>query len=423
MRRLLVTVLVVGLIPVHLEAGQQVGGKIRVAVVDFEYGEVRESAAEVFGGEADVGQGIADLVAAELKKAGQFEVGSRGSLAVGSRLDYNSACALRSQLGVDVVITGGVLGFGKAEGEVAGVNVRVGRLAVGRIGRERSIALVALTAHVVGGEPCLPITSVASRATMEGSGTSLTGGVNLKVISAGGRMNLSDEEYQKTTIGKATTEAVAQLARELGGRYDEVKRALEAPKAAPPAAPAAPVAAEPIGPVGGPFVWGLYNFKGTEYFKYDAVVEEEGERRQGWYTLEASPVGEGRFRLTVAGQLGEESFRSTTTSAGQGIPLMQLAALGPAAVVLFSPMYGMLLGQEWALGNEWSFTSEGETVSFKVESECSYAGVQGLKGVWREGAQSRWEICASPQVALPLAVILQAEGGELYQFILVEYRP
>ncbi|GIW52978.1 MAG: hypothetical protein KatS3mg081_2333 [Gemmatimonadales bacterium] len=402
--------------PLYAQRGE---GKLRVAVADFEYDEVRESAREIFGGEADVGVGIADLVAEELKKKDRFEVVGRAALPPGSRLDYSAACNLLGELGVDVVITGGVAAFGKVEGEVAGVNVRVGRIGIGRIGREHTVGVVALAAQFVGGPACTPLAYAESRATAEGSGTSLTGGVDLKVISAGGRINMSGEQYRKTTIGKATVEAVGELVAELEGRYGEVRRALEA-AAQEPVAPAAPLVG--AGALGG--VWGLYQFKGTEYFKYDAEVEEEGERKTGWYTLEAQPAGEGRFRLTVAGLLGEDSFRTTTTtSPGQGIPFMQVAAMGPGAIVLFSPMYGMLLGHEWELGSEWSFTSEGETVSFKVEAECSHAGVRGLRGVWRENQEVRVDMCVSPEVALPLAVLLRDEGGEVYRMTLVEYRP
>lgn len=411
--------------------GQQGGEKLRVAIADFEYDQVQQSAEEIFGGEADVGVGIADLVAEELKRKGHFEVVGRATLARGSRLDYSAACNLRSELGADVVITGGVTAFGKLEGEVAGVSVRVGRLGIGRVGRRHTVGVVAIAVQVVGGSRCLPLAAAESRATAEGSGTSLTAGVDLKVISAGGRIDLSGEEYRKTTIGKATVEAVEQLVAELDARYDEVRRALDAAPEAPvapaaKAAPAVPVApAAPLVPTAAlPGVWGLYRFKGTEYFKYEAEVEEEGERKAGWYTLEARPAAEGRFRLTVAGELAGESFSSTTTtSPGQGVPLMQVAAMGPGAIVLFSPMYAMLIGHVWEVGNEWSFTSEGETVSFKVEADCSYAGVRGLRGVWRENHEVRAEICVSPEVALPLAVLLRDEGGEVYRMTLVEYRP
>lgn len=122
-------------------------------------------------------------------------------------------------------------------------------------------------------------------------------------------------------------------------------------------------------------MWGLYQFKGTEHFRYDAVMVEDNEKQQGWYTLDAKPGAGGNYQLSVAGQMGTDSFRSTTTVApGQGIPLMQVAAMGPGAIILFSPVYMMFGGQQWQVGNEWTFSQEGETASFKVESECSHAG-------------------------------------------------
>jgi hypothetical protein len=340
-----------------------------------------------------------------------------------------------ARLGVDVVVMGSVMGYGKQEGEGAGVNVRVGRIGLGRVGRTVSVAGVALSVQIVG-PAGTPLAMGAGHGEASGSGTSLLGDVKIAGIGVGGRVDLSGDDYRKSTIGKATLSAVSALAREIDANYDLVRGGLVT--AAPPAPVAvapAPVAPAPVGPtvplpamygapIAGPFVWGMYQFKGTEHFRYTALESGTEGRKEGWYTLDAQPAANGMFQLTVAGQLGTDSFRSSSTAApGQGIPMMQLAAMGPGALVLFSPMYMFFGGQQWQVGSEWSFTQNDESVSFKVESTCSHAGVSGLRGVWRSNNETRLDMCVSPNVALPLAVQMMGDDGETWQMTLVEFRP
>ncbi|HWP36693.1 MAG TPA: hypothetical protein VNL18_03980 [Gemmatimonadales bacterium] len=406
--------------------------KIRIAILDFDYEGVRGQVEEMFGSNVDIGQGIADLVAAELGKSSRYEVAPRESGPAGERADAGAAGQAVARLGVDVVVMGSVLGYGKAEGQEAGVNLRVGRVGIGGIGRQRSIAAVSLSIQVLGpgGQPLLV---AAGNGQATGSGTALLGNAKVGGLSVGGRVNLSGDDYRNSTIGQATTQAVADLAKGIESGYQSLLRGLTpaAPVAAPAPAPmpqpaptAAPVPAAYGAPIAGPFVWGMYQFKGTEHFRYTATQTDEDGKKDGWYTLDAAPAANGMFQLTVAGALGTDSFRSSSTvQPGQGIPMMQLAAMGPGALVLFSPMYMFFGGQQWSVGNEWTFTQDGETVSFKVESTCSYAGVSGLRGVWRQNNETRLDMCVSPNVALPLAVTMLDEDGESYQLTLVEFTP
>ena len=158
---------------------------------------------------------------------------------------------------------------------------------------------------------------------------------------------------------------------------------------------------------------------------YDAHMSEDGQKMDGWYTVETHPAGNGMFQLSVVGQLGTDSFRSTTTVApGQGVPMMQLAAMGPGGIILFSPMYMMFGGQQWQVGNEWSMSREGENASFKVQSTCSYAGVSGLRGVWRKDNAVVMDVCVSPNVGLPLSIMMAGDNGQdTQQMALVEFHP
>jgi hypothetical protein len=418
-------------------AAQQGGKKLRISVADFDFSNVRQSAEELFGGGADVGRALADLVSKQLPSCARYDVGPRGNLPEASRGDPTAASSLATTSGVDVVLTGNVLAYGKQEGQGPGVNLRVGRVGLGRLGRNVSVGFVSLSVQFVGPGGALSVVPVTAQGDASGSGTSLLGELDVAGLKAGGQLNLSGEEYSKSTLGQATTKALESLCQQVDAAYPQVAAAsAPAPVVAPPAAAPAPmapapaVAAAPLpgvygAPITGPFVWGLYQFKGTEHFKYDAVSVDGDERQQGWYTLDARPGTGGNYQLSVAGQMGTDSFRSTSSvSPGQGIPLMQVAAMGPGAIVLFSPVYMMFGGQQWQVGNEWSFNQEGESTSFKVESECSHAGVTGLRGVWRKNNAVMMDMCVSPNVALPLAVAMNDDDGKLaQQMTLVEFRP
>ncbi len=410
----------------------QLGGKkLRLSVADFDYQNVRQSAEELFGAGADVGKALADVVSQRLPSCARYDVAPRASLPEAGRSDPGAASQL-AQGGVDVVLTGNVLAYGKQEGQGPGVNLRVGRIGLGRVGKQVSVAFVNISVQFVGPGGTLAVTPVIAQGDATGSGTSLLGEVDVAGLKTGGQINLSGQEFSKTTLGKATTQTVESLCQQVDAMYDQVAAAsapapaVAAPAAAPvPAVPSVPLPAAYGAPITGPFVWGLYQFKGTEHFKYDAAMVDDGKKEPGWYTIDAKPGAGGNYQLTVAGQMGTDSFRSTTSVApGQGIPLMQVAAMGPGAIILFSPVYMMFGGQQWQVGNEWTFNQEGETASFKVESECSYAGVSGLRGVWRKNNMVMMDMCVSPNVALPLAVTMNDDDGKSsHQLTLVEFKP
>lgn len=415
-------------------AAQGVGKKLRMAVADFDFKNVRQSAEELFGAGADVGKALADVVSQQLPSCARYDVAPRADLPEASRSDPGAASQL-AQSGVDLVLTGNVLAYGKQEGQGPGVNLRVGRVGLGRLGKTVSVAFVSVSVQFVGPGGTLAVTPVIAQGDASGSGTSLLGELDVAGLKTGGQINLSGQEFSKTTLGKATTKAVESLCKQVDAMYDQVASAsapapaVAAPPpvapAAPPAVPSGPLPAAYGAPITGPFVWGLYQFKGTEHFKYDAAMTEDGKKEQGWYTLDAKPGAGGNYQLTVAGQVGTDSFRSTTTvTPGQGIPIMQIAAMGPGAIILFSPVYMMFGGQQWQVGNEWSFNQQGEQASFKVESECTYAGVSGLRGVWRKNNVVMMDMCVSPNVALPLAVMMNDEDGKSsHQMTLVEFKP
>jgi hypothetical protein len=84
----------------------------------------------------------------------------------------------------------------------------------------------------------------------------------------------------------------------------------------------------------------------------------------------------------------------------EGLSPTDMAHLGPAAIALCSQGYGggLFLGHPWAVGEGWSTSSGGQSVAYKVESVCQYAGVQGLRGVMRQNHKIVMDMCISPNV-------------------------
>jgi curli biogenesis system outer membrane secretion channel CsgG len=203
-----------------------------------------------------------------------------------------------------------------------------------------------------------------------------------------------------------------------------------APASSPPSGGS--VGARPAvyaGPVPGPFTWSGYSFRGTEHFRYEALVNVAGQSQSGFYELDASDAGGGRTQLRVQGQMGTHPYSSTIILApNEALSATQMAELGPAGVALFSPGYaGLLRGHPWVVGKDLSGSSGGDQSSgFKVESTCQYAGVQGLRGVMRQNDKIVMDLCVSPKVPLPLAVTMgygSGSTGYSYALRLTQIRP
>jgi len=176
------------------------------------------------------------------------------------------------------------------------------------------------------------------------------------------------------------------------------------------------------GPAAGPFTWTGYSFTGTEHFRYDAFANFGGQAQSGFYEVDATPAGNGRVQLRIQGRMGKDAFSMTTTLApNEAIPLAQMAKLGPTGIALFSDYEQMFTGHQWQVGEGWG----GRSFSFKTESTCQYAGVQGLRGVMRTN-QVVMDLCVSPNVGLPLAVTTAYGSGSTnfsYGLKLTQFRP
>ena len=214
-----------------------------------------------------------------------------------------------------------------------------------------------------------------------------------------------------------------------GGTPEQREAQRPAPAASP--APGGYVGAQPVvyaAPVSAPFTWSGYSFRGTEHFRYEALMNVGGHSQSGFYELDASDAGGGRIQLRVQGQMGRRPFSSTIIlGPNESLSATQMAQLGPAAIALFSPGYaGLFAGHPWVVGEGWSSSNGGQSSGFKVESTCQYAGVQGLRGVMRQNDQILMDLCIAPNVGLPLAATTgygSGPSGYSYAVTLTQFRP
>ena len=413
-----------------LAASPLAAQKKKIAVMDFDYSQVRSSVSDIFGSDVDVGKAIADLVYAALQKNGSYDLAPRQPTPAANRQNAGAAQTLAQQTGADVVVMGTVAAYGKQTGQTAGISIG----GIG-IGKKTTIAFVQLTTQLVTVAAAAPAAMAAGQGDAKGSGTSLLGNVNVAGLAANGEVNMSGGDYQKTIIGQATQKAVDDLTASVVSNAGSIASTKPAP--AMPSMPSAPtpttpsVASGPLPtayttPIAGPFMWVPYNFQGTEHFKYTVSMVENRVPTPGIYTLDASKNG-GNVQVNVVWSLGADHGSGTLIFA-PGQPMispMQLMSLGPAGVLLFNPALGfMFAGQQWVPGSGWSQTHNGETVDFKVEGNCSGAGVQGSHGVVRKNGVVVWDMCVAPNVGLPLAETFNNDNGSAnFTMTAVEFHP
>jgi len=221
---------VVGTLVILLASPAFGQGKKRVAVLDFDYGAVRSSAAAVFGGDQDVGKGIADLLVDQLVNGGVYSVIERKALSKiiseqnfsnSDRANPDSAAKIGRLLGVDAIIVGSITKFGRDDksqdiggGGLGGVT---GRFGIGGVKRSQAKAVVSISARIVD----VNTGEILAAATGDGestrSGTSLLGAGGSAGGAGGGNYDMTSSNFGDTILGEATKQAVGNVATQLQG--------------------------------------------------------------------------------------------------------------------------------------------------------------------------------------------------------------
>jgi len=410
-------------------AGVHVGGigiggfgkKSAKAVVQIDARIVSTTTAEILG----VATGHGESKRSGLTLAGGLAIGGTGGAGV---LDMGSSNFANTIIG---------------EATRLAVDSLTGQLAAAAGGiQETKVEIRALVADVSGGEVTINVgtgagVKVGAEYDVVRPGREIkdpaTGRVLRRTTTPVGRLKVTQADEGSATgtltggparVGDCVGICPANMGS-AGGAAPPAVEPLNQPNAAAPPTSGGALPALYSQPISGPFTWGMYSFKGTEHFRYNVQQREGNDNKVGSYTFDAKPAGSGRTRLSVAGNMGSDSYSSTVTlGPNEGIPMMQLIGLGPVGLALFNPVWMLLLGgHQWELGSGWQSMQNGETSSFKVEEKCAQAGVNGLKGVWRQNQKVAMDMCVSPNVGLPLALTFNNDDGSRTAMQLVEFRP
>jgi curli biogenesis system outer membrane secretion channel CsgG len=198
--------------------------KKRVAVMDFEYGTVSSSVAQIFGTNQDVGKGIADMLVDRLVNDGRYSVIERKMLdkliaeqnfSNSDRADPSSAARIGKLLGVDAIIIGSITQFGRDDKSTnvgAGGWGGLGHFGIGGVGTKESKAVVQITARLVNVETGEILASVTGRGESKRGGTSLLGAGGGSGGGGGAGMSMQSSNFGATILGEATNAAVTQCA-------------------------------------------------------------------------------------------------------------------------------------------------------------------------------------------------------------------
>jgi curli biogenesis system outer membrane secretion channel CsgG len=196
----------------------------RLAVLDFDYGLVRNQVAAVFGTDLDVGRGMRDLVVKHLVQDGTYtivdvkalaKVLAQQGLAPRDLAKPDTFARMSRILGVDALVLGSVTEFG---GDTVERKFTLGGM-LGALGNtlefDKVRGMVAIDARVV------DLDSGEVMAVAEGRGTSgrTAGSLLAGVFSEGGidvgALDFSSHDFEKTVLGEAVDGAAEQVAANL----------------------------------------------------------------------------------------------------------------------------------------------------------------------------------------------------------------
>ncbi len=202
--------------------------KKRVAVLNFEYGTVSTSVAQIFGTNQDVGKGIADILVGRFVEGSVYSVYERKSIdkvmseqnfSNSDRADPAAASKIGRILGVEAIIIGSITQFGRDDrstkvggGAIGGITRRYG---LGGIGKRDSKAVVGISARMVDTSTGEILATANAVGESSRSGASLIGAGGSAGTAAGGLIDMNSKNFGATILGEAVNRAVTDLARQL----------------------------------------------------------------------------------------------------------------------------------------------------------------------------------------------------------------
>ncbi len=207
--------------------------KHRVAVMNFDYGTVRTTVAEIFHSDQDVGKGISDLLVQKLVQDGKYSVIERNALdkilaeqnfSNSDRADSTTAAKIGKILGVDAIIIGSITQFGRDDKHtnVGGGGYGLGKFGLGGVGKSESKAVVAVSARMVNTTTGEILAAVTGTGQSTRGGTSLLGAGGTWSGGGGGGLDMGSSNFANTILGEAVRKAVDDTGAQLDSAVDKV---------------------------------------------------------------------------------------------------------------------------------------------------------------------------------------------------------
>ena len=179
--------------------------------------------------------------------------------------------------------------------------------------------------------------------------------------------------------------------------------------------------------------WKPFDIKPGQYFKYNTkVTQQDGQVKEGWFTLKVSGEDEDQITIEAEGESGEDTFAFTVTDSKDNVfgSVMMSMLTNPASQHVFSTIYSPFMGGGmWLMGisqgnvkvgNKWSYSSGGHSVLNEVVGKRKYAGVEGYYMRYMVDGELESQVCMSPDFPLALMSYLKSDDV-IYESELVEY--
>src|SRR5271165_1102883 len=208
----------------------------RVAVMNFDYGTVKTTVAQIFGSDQDVGKGISDMLVTKLVQDGKYRVIERAALdkilaeqnfSNSDRADATSAAKIGKILGVDAIIIGSITQFGRDDqhtkvggGGFGGFGSKYG---IGGVGTSKAKAVVGITARMINTSTGEIMVAVTGTGESTRSSTALLGAGGGGGSGGGAGLDMGSSNFANTILGEATHAAVNDTATQLDSSVDKVQ--------------------------------------------------------------------------------------------------------------------------------------------------------------------------------------------------------
>jgi curli biogenesis system outer membrane secretion channel CsgG len=209
------------------------GPKKRVAVMNFDYGTVKTTVAQIFGSDQDVGKGISDLLVQKLVQDGKYSVIERNALdkilaeqnfSNSDRADSATAAKIGKILGIDCIIIGSITQFGRDDQHtnVGGGGYGLGRFGLGGVGTSKAKAVVGVSARMINTSTGEILVAVTGTGESTRSSTALLGGGGGWSGGGGGSLDMGSSNFSNTILGEAVHKAVDDTGAQLDASVDKI---------------------------------------------------------------------------------------------------------------------------------------------------------------------------------------------------------